>query len=119
MVERIVDEKEPEFWGRLEFWLRVDDNNIQFIGWRAALICELVLYGAAMTREGALDFVLAGGRAHVESKAVGLFIDEVYEDGLLKYHYEKRKTGKRGRIYLSALQPGQFEYQRIVHEEEE
>jgi len=118
MVEKIGEKTEPGFWDRLELYLRVDDRNIQFKGWQAALIRELVLYRAAMTRDGALDFVLAGGLACVDPKAVGCFIDEMREGGLLKYHYEKRKTGERSRIYMSTPQPDQFEYQIIVHKEE-
>jgi len=114
-----IDEAKVLFWKRLELKVKIGSKEISWAGWQAALMHAFIIAGAAMTREGACEIVLAGGLAQVDPKTVGRFIDERKEDGLLKYHYELRKDGKRRRIYRSTLQPEQFMYQRIVHEEEE
>ena len=107
-----------KFWDRVDLYLRVDEENIHFENWQSALMIEFSLHRAAMTRGGALEFVLAGGKAHVNPDEVSSFIDHWYTKGLLKYHYELRKTGKRMRIYKSTLQPDRFEYQLINVEAE-
>ncbi len=107
-----------EFWDRHELYIRVAEKNIQFKGWQATLMTEFALSRAAMTKGGALDFVLAGGRAYVETDDVYQFMNDSLANGLLKYHYELRKTGQRMRIYKSSLEPDQFEYQVVIKETE-
>jgi len=119
MKEQKIDEAKVLFWTRLELKVKIGDVETVWAGWQAALMHEFIVSGAAMTREGAREIVLAGGKAYVDPKAVSRFIDERYEEGLLKYHYERsKKTGKRRQIYRSTLQPSQFMFQKIVHEEE-
>ena len=114
-----IDEAKVLFWTSLEFKVKIGSKEISWAGWQAALMHSFIVSGAAMTGGGALEIVLAGGLAYVDPKAVSRFIGERYKEGLLKIHYERdAKTGKRRRIYMSTLQPDQFMYQRIVHEEE-
>lgn len=114
-----IDEAKVLFWTSLELKVKIGDKETSWTGWEAALMHAFIISGAAMTREGALEIVLAGGRAQVDPKKVGRIINKWRKEGLLKMHYERRKTGKRKQIYRSTLQPGQFMFQRIVHEEEE
>ena len=113
-----MSKKTDVFWDRQDFYIRVDEENIHFKSWEAALMLEFHLHRAAMTRGGAVEHVLAGGKFSIVPDAVLEFMDRGYEKGLLKYHYEIRKTGKRMRVYKSALQPDQFEYQILVKETE-
>jgi len=106
-----MEKNKQEFWDRYELHLRVAEENISFNGWEAALMTEFMLHRAAMTRDGALDYVLAGGRYSITPVEVFDFIDLGSKTGLLKYHYEVRKTGKRMRVYKSSLKPDQIEYQ--------
>lgn len=120
MEKTKIGEAKIKFWSRLEFKIKIADREIVWTGWKALLMYEFMISGAAMTLDGARGIALAGVKAHVDPKKVTHFINELYKDGLLKIHYEIGiKTGKRRRIYMSMLQPGQFKYQRIVHEEEE
>jgi len=115
-----IDKAKIKFWSRLELKIKIADREIVWVGWKALLMYKFMVSEAAMTSAGTRKSVLAGGRAQVDPKKVGRFINEMYKDGLLKIHYEKGiKNGKRRRIYRSTLQPGQFLFQRIVHEEEE
>lgn len=119
MKKKKIDEAKILFWTRLELKVKIGDKEIGWTGWQAALMHTFIISEAAMTGDGARELVLDGGRAHVDPKAVGCFINEMYKDGLLKIHYERgTKTGKRRRVYRSTLQPGKFKYQKIVHEEE-
>jgi len=106
--------KIDKFWDRCDFYLRVAEENIHFKGWEAALMTEFSLHRAAMTQDGAHEFVGAGGKFLIAPAIIHAFIDLECEKGLLEYHYEVRKTGQRMRVYKSALQPDQFEYQIIV-----
>jgi len=119
LKKKKIDEAKILFWKRLEFKVKIGDKEISWTGWQAALMHSFIVSGAAMTGGGALEIVLAGGLAYVDPKEVSHFIGERYKEGLLKIHYEQGKNGKRRRIYSSTLQPEQFMYQRIVHEEEE
>ena len=118
MKKKKIDEAKILFWTRLELKVKIGDKEISWAGWQAALMYGFIVSGAAMTREGAHELVLAGDKSHVDAKAVGRLLNEMHKEGLLKYHYERRKAGKRRQIFMSTLQPGQFKFQKIVHEEE-
>lgn len=119
MEKAKIDEAKVLFWTRLELKVKIGDTETVWNGWQAVLIHEFIISGAAMTRDGARELVLAGGKAHVDSETVGNFIDDRCKDGLLKMNYERSpKTGDRRQVYRSTLQPSQFEYQRTVLEEE-
>jgi len=82
---------------------------------------ELMVNGAAMTVNGAHSLVLANGAFKIGSRSVARFLNKMCDEGRLKVHKERKMKGKRRKriVFTSALEPGQFLYQIIVHKEEE
>lgn len=115
-----IDETRIQFWNHLEIKIKIGTREISWTGWRAIIMHELMISGAAMTKEGAIDLVLDVGKIDVDPKKVRRFIEEMLKDGLINMHYEKNsKTGKRRRIYMSALQFGRFILEKKMLEEEQ
>jgi len=121
MSEKTGDKTEPVFWDYLEVKLNIGGAEHRFRGWQAALIRELVIYGAAMTVDGAYDHVTANDVFGVGIKPVTEFLFKMCDEGILKQVKEPSvKDRRRKRLILSsALQPDQFLYQIIIHREEE
>lgn len=120
MEKEKIDETKILFWSRLELKIMIGTREIGWVGWQAALMHELMISGAVMTRKGAHDLVLAGGKARVGAKKVKYFIDEACKDGLLEMRYERSvKTGRRRQLFASMIEPSQLKYKKIIHEEEE
>jgi len=115
-----IDSAKVLFWDSLELKVKILDKEFGWNGWKAILMQEFMLSGAAMTMKGARDLVLAGGKAEIDPKEVGRFIDETCKVGLLKVNYEIGiKTKKRRRVYRSMFRLGQFKFQKITLKEEE
>lgn len=116
---------EPGIWDHLELKLKTDEEEeFHFVGWRAGLMRELVIYRAVMTLEGAHSFVTAKDRFKIGSKTVSKFLLKMRDKGLLKEHKEHmvkktlKRHARRGRLIVSSvLQPGQFQHAVINHKE--
>jgi len=121
MSKKIGDKTEPEFWDSLEIKLNIDGVVHDFSGWQAALVREFLIYGAAMTVDGAYDYVTAGGVFGVGIKPMTEFLFKMCDEGILKQSKEPSvKDPDQERLILSsALQPDQFLYQIIIHREDE
>lgn len=121
MSKKIGDKTEPAFWDFLEVKLNVDGIIHNFNGWQAALVREFLIYGAAMTVDGAYDHITANGVFGVGIKPMKKFLSDIQDKGILKQHKEKSMKNKRRKrtILSSAPQPDQFQYQIIIHKEEE
>jgi len=121
MSEKIGDKIEPEFWDYLEVKLNIGVPEHRFRGWQAALIREIVIYGAAMTVDGAYDHVTANDVFGVGIKPVTEFLFKMCDEGIFKQSKEtSMKNPDQERLILSsALKPNQFLYQIIIHREDE
>ena len=105
-------------WTPYEFKLKIGENELGWKGWEAALLSELIIAGAAMTRKGALEFIRSSGRFSITQKKIDAFLRGQVQDGLLSMHSEKGiKTGRRRRIYSSTLKTGEFLFQLTKKEE--
>ncbi len=108
-----------EFWDRLELKLKIRNAEYQFKGWKAAVLREFLINGAAMTIDGAHSFIAANGMYKIDSKAVIEFLFKQHDDGLLISRKEPMsKTPHQSRlVFVSALHPEMVQHQIIVHEE--
>lgn len=119
---KIGDRIEREFWDRLELKLKLKESEqeLDFKGWQAALMRELVIAGAAMTVDGAHQFLQANDRFKIDSETVANYLAEKFKESLLKTHTESMIKDRRRKrlLFTSNIQPDQFTFQVIVHKEE-
>lgn len=119
MAKKIGDKIEIEFWDRLELKLKIGRKKLNFKGWQAALMRELIINGAAMTVDGAREFIQADGLYEIGSETVIEFLFKQHDEGWLKTHEETMMKDKtRKRMILSSAIKRKFRFQIIVHEEE-
>lgn len=123
MSEQIEEKKVIGFWDRLELNLKMskDKEGLHFVGWKAALMIELVANLAAMTLDGAYEHVTADGMFEIEPEPVTTFMIEMHDAGWLKSHTERMMKDKRRKrvIMMSALTSHRLELRKSLSDDKE